>query len=192
METQTKTFYEVERAMKDIGTLIYKRAVEALALALVDVESEIPRLMEALVGEQMESSTLEAGTISNSDKLHIGKGATRRAFIKGRAGNVYESNIDLLNSTFEYGVDTDVVKGFATHEFGDTRPITPKMRGFFWAKYYETGKDMWRGLALTKRTTITYPKRPVLEPAFEQFEQEEMQPLLNQIFIRMAIAFNAN
>jgi hypothetical protein len=148
--------------------------------------------MEALVGEHMETSTLAPGTISQSEKLHIGTGATRRALIRGRTGNIYEAEIDLFNSVFEYGIDDEVIKGANTHEYGDTRPITLKMRRFFWAKWYETGLDMWKGLALTKKTEITYKKRAFIGPAFEDFNTNELPSILNQILTRMAIAFNAN
>lgn len=44
-----------------------------------------------------------------------------------------------------------------------TQPITPKMRKFAWAKYYESGgtSEAMKGLALTKKTsrTITIPRR---------------------------------
>lgn len=38
-----------------------------------------------------------------------------------------------------------------------TQPITPQMRKFAWAKYYESDKtnSSWKGLALTKRTSLT-------------------------------------
>lgn len=40
--------------------------------------------------------------------------------------------------------------------------ITPKMRKFFWAKFKETKNPQWKGLALTKKTTINIPARPYL------------------------------
>lgn len=69
----------------------------------------------------------------------------------------------------------------AAHQFGDTIhvPITPKMRSFAWARYYDVGggkksgksadngpngAEMWRRLALTKKTalTIKLPARPFI------------------------------
>ena len=175
-----------------IGTELYDRAVAGLVSALRDASDEIPRLMEALVAESFESSTLEAGTISSSDKLHTGTGALRRALIIGKPGNIYEKELDLFNSRFTYGVDENVIKHATTHEFGDTRPITLKMRSFFWAKYFETGHEMWKGLALTKKTEITYKARPFIGPAFEAFDRDELPAILDVIFTRMAIVFNAN
>ncbi|WP_312399523.1 phage virion morphogenesis protein [Chryseobacterium sp.] len=59
-----------------------------------------------------------------------------------------------------------VVGGIANHNHyakihneGGKIPVTPKMRRFFWAKYKETGKEYWKGMALTKKTHFTIPKR---------------------------------
>lgn len=62
--------------------------------------------------------------------------------------------------------ETKVVVGIANqnhhakiHNEGGKILITPKMRRFFWAKFKETGKDYWKGLALTKKTHIKIPQR---------------------------------
>ena len=58
----------------------------------------------------------------------------------------------------------------AIHQFGGTLkptiPITSRMRKFFWAKYFETGFDSWKVLALTKKKelkpVIHIPARPFI------------------------------
>ncbi len=78
----------------------------------------------------------------------------------------------------------------AAHQFGETIqvPITPKMRRFAWAKHYETGggsdgagkggeqaatgadeASFWKGLALTKKTTLSIklPARPMIGESAE-------------------------
>jgi hypothetical protein len=173
---------------------MYRRMTDALVRALKDEGDEIPRLMEVLASEHMLTSSLDEGTISTAEKVHTKYGGLRRALIKGRKGNIFESKPDILNSKFEWGIDGDVIKHAMTHEYGDTRPITPKMRRFFWAMYFASGgqQEMWAGLALTKRTTITYKARPIINPALKDFDDQEFQPMLNRIFNRLAIAFNAN
>ena len=47
----------------------------------------------------------------------------------------------------------------AIHNSGGRIAITPKMRKYFWAKYYETKKPHWLALAVTKKRHITIPKR---------------------------------
>lgn len=175
-----------------VGSDLYQRGVAALIAGLTDARDEIPRLFEALVAEHFETSTLAAGTKNAGDKLHTGRGDLRRALIVGRKGNIWKADLDVFNSQFEYGIDDEVIRYANTHEYGDTRPITIKMRRFFWAMYYKTGEEMWRGLALTKKTELTWEPRPFMAPAEEDFDKNELPSILNIIFIRMAIAFNAN
>jgi len=57
------------------------------------------------------------------------------------------------------------------HNEGGEIPITPKMRKFFWAMHYnEAGDDKkantpWKGLALTRKKTITIPMRRFMGPS---------------------------
>ena len=61
----------------------------------------------------------------------------------------------------------------AIHEHGGDIdhevPVTDKMRSFFWFKHYQTGRDKWKGMALTKKDRFKIegqiPARPYLEPA---------------------------
>lgn len=57
----------------------------------------------------------------------------------------------------------------AIHEYGGTVRvrITPKMRKFFWAQYYQTNVAKWRNMALTTKTelTIKIAKRAFAEPS---------------------------
>ena len=63
----------------------------------------------------------------------------------------------------------------ATHEYGGqmnhTVPVTDKMRGFFWFRHYQTGRDKWKAMALTKKDqfkiTGKIPARPYLGPALQ-------------------------
>lgn len=67
----------------------------------------------------------------------------------------------------------------AIHQFGGTLkpsiPITKKTRKFFWAKFYESGQDKWKALALTKkkelRPTIKIPARPYITLTEEDLEE---------------------
>ena len=60
------------------------------------------------------------------------------------------------------GVDQNKVKYAQIHNEGGTVKITDKMRKFFWAMYNKTEQDFYKGLALTKKTHITIPKRQYL------------------------------
>lgn len=85
-------------------------------------------------------------------------------------GPLLSSRKELFNSIRSIASDGRVVissslKYSKIHNEGGaiTQQITPKMRKFAWAKYYESGKtnETWKGMALTKKTsrTIIIPQR---------------------------------
>lgn len=67
----------------------------------------------------------------------------------------------------------------AIHQFGGTLkptiPITSRMRKLFWAKFYETGQENWKALALTKKKelkpVIQIPARPYITLTEEDLEE---------------------
>lgn len=69
-----------------------------------------------------------------------------------------------------------------------TQQITPAMRRFAWAKYYESGKqeEGWKGMAITKKQTrtLTLPQRKfmgkseVLHQAILQRAQKDIRKIL--------------
>jgi phage gpG-like protein len=67
----------------------------------------------------------------------------------------------------------------AIHQFGGTLkptiPITSKMRKFFWAKYYDSGQENWKALALTQKKElkpeIRIPARPYITLTEEDLEE---------------------
>ena len=66
----------------------------------------------------------------------------------------------------------DSSKYAAVHEMGWEILRTQKMKRFFWAKYYESGKadDFWKNMALSKKQFITIPPRPVVSGIFARKE----------------------
>ena len=75
----------------------------------------------------------------------------------------------------------------AIHQFGGTLkptiPISSKMRKFFWAKFYETGLENWKALALTKMTelkpTIQISARPYI--TFTSKDLEEIMQVIQNV-----------
>lgn len=65
---------------------------------------------------------------------------------------------------------TDIIYA-AIHEFGGvTHPeVTDKMRAWAWAKFFKTGNELFKGIALTKKDklTIKIKKRPFMQPGVE-------------------------
>lgn len=92
--------------------------------------------------------------------------------------NVYRSGDVLsgeLGSSLPYA---------AIHEYGGEFdvPVTQKMRSFFWAKWYNSGGDKWKAMALTQKTSfhIRMPKRPYLEPARDKAMQSAIPKYLDK------------
>ena len=103
------------------------------------------------------------------------------------------SSINYTPSTAKVTIFNDVIYA-QIHNEGGTIGITPKMRGYAWHRYYEltgkgksgsnspkTGKKgeqtveapesdeakLWKGLALTKKQSITIPKRQFMGQSAE-------------------------
>ena len=101
----------------------------------------------------------------NADKLTIRSQRLSRAVLGG-AGS--KKDIKFSQGTLKL-IWTILVPYAAIHEFGGVIniTITAQMRKFFWAMWYESNDDKWKGMALTKKTTfkIDMQARPYLEPA---------------------------
>ncbi len=64
-------------------------------------------------------------------------------------------------------------------EFGlPNQPITARQRGFFWAKFAETGDGMWRALALS--STYTIPAKPHFRPGVKKSESKAVQAIADE------------
>ncbi len=63
----------------------------------------------------------------------------------------------------EVSVDGSIVPYAKMHNEGGevTIAITKKSRKFFWAMFYKTNNEMWKAMALTKKTSISFrvPRR---------------------------------
>lgn len=161
-----------------------KYFVGALVRAMKDEAAQLPDLMTALVIERMhDGRNPNPDAINTTSKVYERKGGLKRSFILGQAGNTGKVVVRPEGVRFEFG-STSVVA--AVHENGATIPITAKMRRFFWAKYFETKADMWRGLALTKKSAVTIPPRPFFADAVKELETTELPDIMEAIFKRMA------
>jgi len=104
-----------------------------------------------------------------ADKLTTRSGRLLRAVL-GAGGMAWKSPESTRRITqqnqYGMGVEIEIAVPYAKiHEEGGTIPaysllITPKMRRFFWAMWYETREDKWKGAAL-KRGGVTMPARTV-------------------------------
>lgn len=104
--------------------------------------------------------------------LRIQSGRLARSL---RAGANAGSNPDAIEQIEQLGptkfrlTKGSSVEYAAIHEYGGTvnPTVTSKMRSFAWAKFGETGIDMFKGIALTKKSKLDVfiSARPYLRPA---------------------------
>ncbi len=80
-----------------------------------------------------------------------------RKILSGKSGDLFSS---ISSSISENRITVLFGTNYAEiHNRGGRIGVTKKMRKFFWAKYYETKKEVWKKLALTKKGYIEIPKR---------------------------------
>ena len=81
----------------------------------------------------------------------------------------------------------------AIHEFGgEVHPkVTDKMRGWAFAMFRETGKDIYLGIALTKKSNldITIPARPYMRPALDENEALVLQEIGRDLERSISVKF---
>lgn len=67
-------------------------------------------------------------------------------------------SISVTESTPEKVVVSAAAKHASIHNEGGmvNIPVTKKMRKFFWAMYYKTKKEKWKGMALTGKTHFSF------------------------------------
>lgn len=126
-------------------------------------------LLQARASEYLNDANAKPNVVSTSDKLYRRKGDLLRTFVRGKRGNISSVKISGDDVVYNFGIDTAEIVYAAVHEYGARITITAKMRRFFWAKWFETGADMWRALALTKKAFVTIPARPYFAPALAKF-----------------------
>ena len=126
------------------------------------------------------------GPRRNFRKLHINSGRLARSLIDqfafsqttnltafgtvgaqagGDLGGTRESIREITRKTSgkwvaRYGSEVPYAR---RHERGGSQRVTKNQRGFFWHKYFDTGGEMWKRMALSNR--LNYPPRPYLRPA---------------------------
>jgi phage gpG-like protein len=104
-------------------------------------------------------------------------------------GALYDSIIAVPVGRTKVDILVNVPYG-AVHEYGLPKggkgmfSATAKQIRFFWAKYMETGNEMWKALALKKGYTI--PPRPYVTPAIMSKQAE----VTKQMVIDLEIALS--
>jgi len=145
----------------------------------------------------MHRSLDEVGFISTGDYMNLNATMTSPVMKKlsrrssrlsrsilgsehGSDGNESIRKVKINSGNIE-GIIGSKVPYAEIHEKGGTShpKITTRSRKFFWAKYFETGDEKWKGMALTNKSffNIKIPARPYLKPA-----AKDAMPEIHNIF----------
>lgn len=131
-----------------------------------EVSGKLKRMLGSFQGREKTELLMEGGKVYE-------RGAKQRITEQGLVdtGNL-RAKVSADPSVDGVDVGPRGVVYAAIHEFGGvTRPtVTPKMRGFAWWRFRQTGDPMWRAIALTKKThlTVRIPARPYMRPTFDE------------------------
>ncbi|WP_338813639.1 phage virion morphogenesis protein [Bernardetia sp. Wsw4-3y2] len=161
-----------KRDIKHLGNDIAKKQAELKKYLVKD----FPRLVANDALQTFDDSwdkqgfTDEKGTFKSWEERKKNDGSksdSNRGTLIGKGSGILRRSLEAKSITTNKVVIGTPVKYAQAHNEGaeieQTISITPKMRKFAWAKFYETKKPSWRGLALTKKKeinrTLTIPKR---------------------------------
>jgi phage gpG-like protein len=153
---------------------------------------DLPRHVGKLAVDHFHENFMLGGFVD--DKLEPWRPSKRIGQDKSAAsgyGTLLSSRKELYNSIRSIASEGKVtisssLRYSRIHNEGGTvtQTITPKMRRFAWAKYYQAnpggkgeGGGMWKAMALTKKTTRTFiiPKRKYMGHSVEINRQIELR-----------------
>jgi hypothetical protein len=135
---------------------------------------------------------------SSSPNIGLQSGAISRALIPNQRGHIGRYDVPTgegLNRApagLVYGIDPDVVRHAAAQEFGKRVTATPRMIGFFWARFIETGFEKWKWIALSakKKGHIDIKERSYYRRGIEAFEREGLPKQQAKLRDELVAAFN--
>jgi phage gpG-like protein len=94
-------------------------------------------------------------------------------------------SIRLVDASFKRIVVASDLNYAKIHNEGGKIPVTAKMRKFFWARYYTSGKKShWKALALTSKKQLIIPKRQFLgvDRSLQNKINQEFTSFFSKIF----------
>lgn len=143
--------------------------IENLGNNFVELVQDMPGILKDL--GDLAGDTLSQIAVEDYMRQGGERGGRTIRKVSGRlAGAVRSGRTNLSVVRGRLQVQKIIANWYARgHEFGATRTVrvTQRMRRYAWRQYFETGDERWKGLAITKKDTITFriPRRPFLEPA---------------------------
>jgi hypothetical protein len=140
-------------------------AFQTEVIGLKDLEQNLKAIARVVGGAELADSLAKGA-------MEVVWQAKQNIMAQGlhETGELWGSVKPIKVNQFRVDVKVDADHG-AAHEYGlENQHITDRQRRFFWAKWAETGDEMWRALALS--TTYTIPARPYLGGKFAHVVKE--------------------
>lgn len=152
--------------------------------------------LSAFIERHIDEKGPSPDAFSSSKRIGAQSGAISRALIPNGPGHVgrYDvpsgEGLSRAPASLTFGIDHAKVPHAAYQEFGARIPITEKSKGYFWARYRETGAEKWRNMALTRKDSFRLPPRPFYEPGIREYEAKQMPIAAAKLREDLVAAFN--
>ncbi len=151
-----------------------------------DLRDRIARMAVARIGARSVRHYMQDGPRmrrpGESGPLIMQSQRLARAVLGGPGSR---SKVTVLSAVTKF-VFTILVPYAAIHEFGGQirLKVTSQMRAFFWAMFFSTGDEKWKGMALSKKRVfiINMPRRSYLEPALHDETPEVIKRATQMMF----------
>lgn len=136
-----------------------------------ELQTELDKIFSQAVSDCAESVIKQfQHNIDNADNLYKESIIPPTLYKSGDMRNGFSYTTDGLSATI---TNSQLYAGI--QDAGAKIPVTEKMIKFFWAKWYETGNDVYKNMALTKKDYIEIPARHFLtideDSMYREFEQ---------------------
>ncbi len=183
----TKSNKELELELKKLSKNIDKLFVQFGQKSLVSIQG--------FIGAEMnfKSAPSDAtATWNDSDNLNIGSGNLFESFDPKSSLNKKISKSVFKDGKLNITVGSPLIYA-RTQEEGEVILATPtvdkngsptyKMAQYFFAKWYESGNEFFKAMAIYVKANgfITVPPRPYLAPAIIQYKNTALPKLLKQL-----------
>ena len=95
-----------------------------------------------------------------------------------------------LEDSLDYRIEPGRVIIFSDKEYAEIHneggeiPVTPLMRKFFWFMFYETGEEVYKNMAMTKKEVIEMPARTFMDfsEALNRKIEKKSDKVVDKIF----------
>ena len=150
--------------MNDLDDLI--RDLQRAGSKFKDLHSSLPEIFGTVAVNFTRDNFKRQGFTENGSLNRWEKRVPGSPRDEGRSVLIDRENLKdsirkwvISSEQVQVGVDSTKVPYAKIQNEGGTIKVTPKMKKFFWAQFYQTGDPFWKRMALMKKKEIDIPKR---------------------------------